>query len=139
MVTLARRPRTPDLRDEAVALAVCAARALDDKKGIDPVVLDVGEVLAITDFFVVASGTNTRQVRTLAEEVEKAAKEATGRSPVRTEGVRDLRWVVLDYGDVVVHVFLDETRRFYDLERLWSDVPRLTWEAASGPEVGQPG
>ena len=111
--------------------AVEAARAAADKKGLDTVVLEVGAVLAITDYFVITSGTNSRQVRTLAEAVEEQVKAAGGPAPKRIEGLDELRWVLIDYGDLVVHVFLDETRRFYDLERLWRDVPQLAWEEAA--------
>lgn len=94
-------------------------------------VLGVGEVLAITDWFLITSGTNTRQVRTLAEEVEKQVVAEGGPKPLRSEGLDDFSWVLLDYGDFVVHVFLEETRAYYELERLWSDVPRLDWEPAT--------
>jgi len=119
-------------------MAVVAARAADEKKGTDTLVLDVGRVLAITDAFVITSGTNPRQVRTIAEEVEAKVKEVGGPGPIRTEGLDDARWVLLDYGDFVVHVFLDEAREYYDLERLWSDATRVDWhlppaEAAAAP------
>lgn len=108
--------------------AVLAARAAADKQGADTVVLEVGDVLGIVDYFVITSGSNSRQVRTIAEEVEEQVKRAGGPGPIRTEGLDDASWVLLDYGDVVVHVFLAETREFYDLERLWRDVGRLDWE-----------
>jgi ribosome-associated protein len=104
------------------------------------VVLDVGDVLAICDHFVIASGRNARQVRTITEEVEKRVAEAGGPKPIRTEGLDDFQWVLMDYGDFVVHVFLDETRHYYELERLWSDVPRIAWstdDAAAGA-AGRP-
>ncbi len=104
--------------------ALVAARAADDKKGTDTVVLYVGEVLAITDAFVITSAPNTRQVRTIAEAVEEQVSVAGGPKPNRIEGLDDLRWVLLDYGSFVVHVFLQEARDYYELERLWSDVPR---------------
>jgi ribosome-associated protein len=107
-----------------------AARAAAAKKGEDIVILAVGPLLAITDAFVIASGTNDRQVRTIAEEVEAEVKASGGPTPLRVEGLDDARWVLLDYGDFVVHVFLEETRRFYDLERLWADADRWTWEEA---------
>jgi ribosome-associated protein len=107
---------------------VTAARAAADKLGNGTVVLDVGDVLSIVEHFVITSAPNTRQVRTIAEEVEEKVKDAGLGSPIRTEGLDDLTWVLLDYGDVVVHVFLEETRTFYDLERLWGDVPRLAWQ-----------
>ena len=85
-------------------------------------------MLSIVDWFVVTSASNARQVRTIAEEVEEQVKLAGGPGPIRVEGLDDATWVLLDYGDVVVHVFLAETREFYDLERLWRDVSRLDWE-----------
>ena len=105
-----------------------AAAVADDKRGLDTVILDVGDVLAICDLFVVTSAPNTRLVRTIAEEIETKLRDAGGGSPLRVEGLRDLQWVLVDYGDVVIHVFLDETRRFYDIERLYRDVPRVDWE-----------
>ena len=105
-----------------------AARAADAKKAGSTLILDVGPLLGIVDRFVITSGTNDRQVRTIAEEVEMRVKRDVGRGPLRTEGLDDARWVLLDYGDVVVHVFNDEARRYYDLERLWSDARRLDWE-----------
>ena len=113
-------------RDVVLEWARVAARAADDKQGRDTVILEVGAVLAITDFFVITSGTNSRQVRTIADAVEEKLKQH-GRAPVREEGRSDLTWVLLDYGDLVVHVFLEETRHFYDIERLYRDVPVLDW------------
>jgi len=100
---------------------------IDDKKGIDLVLLDVSELLWITDVFVIASGTSRPHVQSLAEEVELNLK-AFDRRPLRIEGKREGNWVLLDYGEVVVHIFQPETRDFYGLERLWGDAPRLTWE-----------
>jgi len=105
-----------------------AAVAASSKGGEDTLIIDVGRVLAITDAFVITSGRNTRQVKTIAEEVESRLKADGGITPLRVEGLGDGQWILLDYGDLVVHVFLDETRTYYDLERLWSDVPRITWE-----------
>lgn len=81
----------------------------------------------ITDYFVIASGATDRQVRTIADEVEKVLAERDLK-PVRREGEREGRWVLLDFVDVVVHVFVDEDRRYYELERLWKDAPRVRWE-----------
>jgi ribosome-associated protein len=108
-----------------VAVAAAAASA---KKGEDIVALDVGDILSITDAFVIASGANTRQVRTIVEAIEKAMKEHASAPPTSVEGRDDATWVLLDYGDMVVHVFLDETRAYYELERLWTDAPRIDWE-----------
>ncbi len=104
-----------------------AARAADDKKAEAVVVLDVGEVLSITGWFVIASGANARQVKTIAEEVEARLKAEVDLAPLRIEGLDANRWVLLDYGDFVVHVFLEEEREYYQLERLWSDVPVVEW------------
>lgn len=99
-----------------------AVRAAADKKARDIVVLDVGEFLAITDFFVICSGQSDRQVRTIADEVEAKLKEA-GTRPLRTEGALEGGWLLLDYGVFIVHVFTEEMRKYYELERLWKDAP----------------
>jgi len=114
--------------DDTRRHAVLAAVAADEKGGRDTLVLDVGAVLAITGFFVITSAPNTRQVATIAEQVEASVGGDGGPRPLRVEGLDDLHWVLLDYGDFVVHVFLDETRHYYDLERLWRDVPALHWQ-----------
>jgi ribosome-associated protein len=112
---------------DAVRRAAIAARAADDKKALDIVVLDVGEIISITEMFVLVSGTNVRQVKTIAEEVELALKVYEDEAPRAVEGLDDATWVLLDYGDVIVHVFLAETRDYYDLDRLWSDAPPVGW------------
>lgn len=86
----------------------------------------MGEVLAITDWFVVTAGGNPRQVRAIVEEVEEQLTKAGGPKPVRIEGKDTLNWVLMDFGGFVVHVFSEDAREYYDLERLWSDVPRLS-------------
>ena len=113
--------------ERALRRAGVAARAAADKLGSDIVVLDVAAVLSITDVFVLVSASNTRQVRTIADEVERALKEADGEGPGSVEGRDDASWVLLDFGDVIVHVFLAETRSYYDLERLWADAPTVEW------------
>jgi ribosome-associated protein len=107
-----------------------AARAAHDKKGEDTVVLDVGDIIGIVDSFVITSATNTRQVRTIVEEVEKQLREQAEVKPRSVEGLDDASWVLLDYGDFVVHVFLAATREFYGLERLWADAARVAWQDA---------
>jgi len=113
---------------QGLELARIAARAADEKKGDDTVVLEVGEVLGIAEAFVITSAGNQRLVRSIADEVEAQVKEQGGPAPVRVEGLRDARWVLMDYGDVIIHVFVDEARKYYDLERLWGDAPRLEWQ-----------
>ena len=105
-----------------------AARAAARKTDAETVILDVGDVLSITGWFVITSGTSNRQVRAIAEAIEEDVFLAGGPKPVRIEGLDDGTWVLVDYGDVIVHIFDDETRAFYDLERLWRDVPVLEWQ-----------
>jgi ribosome-associated protein len=108
-------------------LATVAARAASGKQARDVVVLDVRDLIVITDYFVIATGTSDRQVRTIAEEIEGAVRDR-GMKPVRREGEREGRWVLLDFVDFVAHVFLDEEREYYALERLWADAPSVGWQ-----------
>jgi len=112
----------------STARALVAAAAAADKKGHDIVVLDVAPIISIIDRFVLVSASNTRQVRTIVDEVEEALRTHDGSKPIGVEGLEDASWVLLDYGDVVVHVFLDETRAYYDLDRLWADAARIPFE-----------
>jgi ribosome-associated protein len=124
------RPATePITLDRVRDLCAIAARACWSKGGSDTVVLSVGRTLSITDAFVITSGSNPRMVRTIAEEVEERIKLAGGPSPASIEGLDDARWVLMDYGDFVVHILLAEARDFYQLDRLWSDSERWEWEA----------
>jgi ribosome-associated protein len=102
---------------------LAAAEAAADKKADRIVILDVSQLLVITDFFVISSGNTERQVRTIAEAVEEQVAKRHHLRPYRREGERESRWVLLDYVDFVVHVFHVEERDYYDLERLWSDAP----------------
>ncbi len=108
--------------------AVIAAQAAHAKGATDILVLQVGDVLAITDYFVIASATNPRLVRTVAREIEDAVGRAGGPRPARMEGLDECEWVLGDYGTFVVHVFHTDARQYYELERLWSDVPVVDWE-----------
>jgi ribosome-associated protein len=108
--------------------ALAAARAADDKLGQDTVVLGMGDLIGVVDAFVVTSGRNVRQVRTIVEEIEFRLKELDGSAPRAIEGLGDGTWVLMDYGDFVVHVFAEETRSYYDLEHLWSSAPRVRWQ-----------
>ncbi|OXM66123.1 MULTISPECIES: ribosome silencing factor [Amycolatopsis] len=109
---------------QARDIATVAAHAAADKKATDVVVLDVSEQLVITDVFVIASAPNERQVGAIVDNVEEKLR-AAGHKPVRREGAREGRWVLLDFVDVVVHVQHDEERSFYGIERLWKDCPRI--------------
>jgi ribosome-associated protein len=110
-----------------------AVRAASEKKAKDIAVVDVGEFLAITDHFLICSAPSERQVKTICDEIERvlaggagesSASRSEKRKPIRREGSPEGGWVLLDYGDFVVHVFSDEMRTYYDLERLWKDAPR---------------
>ncbi|MDP4703193.1 MAG: ribosome silencing factor [Ilumatobacteraceae bacterium] len=111
--------------------AIEIARIADDKKADEVLVLHVGEVLGITEYFVLSGASNPRLVGAIADEVTSQMRERYGRSPIRTEGIREQMWVLVDYGDVVVHVFAEETRRFYEIERLYKDVPKVEWQEPS--------
>lgn len=116
---------------EAVDLAVAAARAADDKKATDLQILEVADILAVVDLFALMTASNPRHLKAVGEEVERALREHHDRRPLRREGTPDSGWVLLDYGDLVVHVFSADRREFYSLERLWSDVPRRDVETGS--------
>lgn len=108
--------------DERIRAAVHAA---GEKKALDTVVLDLREVASFTDFFVIASGTNVRQVQAIADAVEEHLRKNLRVKPARVEGYKSAEWVLLDYGDFIFHVFEEKSRRFYDLERLWRDAARV--------------
>lgn len=112
---------------ESRRVAVVAARAAASKQARDVAILDVRDLIGITDYFVIVSGTTDRQVRAVAEEIERALK-GRGVRPVRREGQREGRWVLLDFVDFVTHVFHVEEREYYGLERLWADAPSVEWE-----------
>ena len=118
--------------ENARQLALVAAQAAADKKATDVVLMDVSEQLVITDCFMIASAPNERQVESIVESVEEKMR-AAGTKPVRREGAREGRWVLLDFVDVVVHVQHDEERSFYQLEKLWKDCPRIEFVDAGAP------
>lgn len=119
--------------DESRRLATIAALAADEKLGRDIAVLDVSDVMAISDVFVVASADNERQVGAIVEEVEDRLTEA-GVEPLRREGNRENRWVLLDYGVLVVHIQRDTEREFYGLDRLYRDCPLIEVEGIELPD-----
>lgn len=134
-------PEPADELPKAAVLARCvvAAKAASSKLGQDIVVLGVDKLLGLTDAFVIASGANPRQVRTISDEVERQQKLAGHGGPLSVEGLDDARWVLMDFGDFVVHVFLEEVREFYDLENLWGDAPSWSWDDHAGLLVGSVG
>ena len=106
-------------------LVEAAAAAASSKKAERIVILDVSKQLVITDHFIICSGSSDRQVKSIADEIQKVLAADNDRKPFRREGEREGRWVLLDYVDFVVHVFHEEDREYYDLERLWSDAPKF--------------
>ena len=110
--------------ERSLELAMTAAKAADDKLATTVAGIDVSEQLAITDVFVIVSASTDRQVGAIVEEVEDQLRDK-GAKPIRREGERDGRWVLLDFGDIVVHIQHDEEREFYELERLWKDCPEI--------------
>lgn len=113
------------------ALASAAAGAADDKKATDVVVLEVAEIIGICDHFVICSAPNPRLVAAVAQEVEDQLAARFDRRPSSVEGLDDRRWVLVDYGELVVHVFAEDERAYYRLERLYGDAPRLEWRSAA--------
>ena len=128
--------------DRATELITTAAQAAADKLAHDIIAYDVSDVLAITDAFLLASAPNDRQVRAITDGIEEELNTRLGAKPVRREGEREGRWVLLDYVDIVVHVQHSEERVFYALERLWKDCPVLelpeSVTAAQSRPVGSP-
>ncbi len=118
--------------DEGRRLAVIAARAADEKGATEIQVLDVGDIVGITGWFVLASAANPRQVRAVTDHVEELVAARFETRPRAVEGGDERRWVLMDYGEVVVHVFHSEEREYYRLERLYTDAPRVEWEESSG-------
>jgi ribosome-associated protein len=105
-----------------------AADAIFARKGADIVLLDVEKLFVLTDIFVIATGTSRPHVQALAEHVEEGLKEKADIKPLRAEGQTEAEWVLLDYGDIIVHIFQGAAREFYSLERLWGDSERVNWE-----------
>lgn len=111
----------------SLELAVFIARVIDEKQGENTIVLPVGPVIGITEYFIVTSASNVRLVRAITDAVLGNVREAVGKGPLRSEGTREQQWVLIDYGDVVVHIFIDEMRRFYEIERLYKDIVPTPW------------
>ena len=114
----------------SLELAVFIARVIDEKQGENTIVLPVGPVVGITEYFIVTSASNVRLVRAITDSVLNNVREAVGKGPLRSEGTREQQWVLIDYGDVVVHIFIDEMRRFYEIERLYKDIVPTPWASA---------
>lgn len=114
-------PRPPD----GLELALAAARAAAENRGRDLVLLDLRELTAVFDYFVIATGTSRRQLHAMSEEIDRVLQDELGDRRLGIEGYAESRWIVLDYGNVVVHLFDDEARSYYDLENLWAEAKRI--------------
>ena len=124
---------TADASEELDERILGALQAANDKKALELAVLDLREIATFTDYFVIASGNNERQVQAISDEVFEKLKKA-GTAAARVEGYNSAEWILLDYGDFIVHVFLDKARKFYDLERLWRESKRITLPSEFGGE-----
>jgi ribosome-associated protein len=124
------RPRLDP--NDSKALALLAAEACDDRKAGDIVLIRVEEISSIADWFVIASGFSDVQVRAIARSVEDKVEEATGRLPLRKEGQTEGRWVLLDYGEVIVHALTPDERSYYDLESFWGHGEKETYLGSTG-------
>ena len=118
-----------------IELARIAARIAQEKKAEDLVLLELERKVSYCDFFLICSGRNRRQVRSIAESLSTSFKKELGLAPLSTEGMESGRWVLLDFGDIVVHVFEEPLRGFYDLEGLWQDAPRVELPDFNAPET----
>ena len=117
-------PKTKSL-PEALVLARCCVEAALDKKALDPIILDLREVSSITDYLVICSAQSEPQLKAIANGVEQALKETPGRHPLAVDGFPTSQWIVIDYGEVMLHIFHEQKRGHYALEDLWSDAPVL--------------
>ena len=115
-------------------IAGIAAKALDDKKARDVKVLKTAEQTVLADYFVICNGTSSTHIKALVDEVDKQLSEA-GEPPIRREGLRSDIWVLMNFGSVIVHVFTDEARKFYNLERLWSDSEEVPLSSLPRPQA----
>ena len=138
----AQNRRMPSLKQRQASarrLAIGVARVAHERHCTDIVVLDLRGISPVTDYFVISTGTSDRQMRAVAEEITATAAEG-GHRPFNVAGTNSARWILLDFFDVVVHLFDDEYRRFYDLELIWGDAPRLRWRRArKGVQAGPKG
>lgn len=118
---------SPDAESQALAMTIFEAAV--DRKGEDIVVLDVSEVSYLADYFVIVTGFSTVQVRALARSIEDAVQEKLGRLPLQVEGQAKGSWMLIDYGTVIVHIFLPDEREFYNLEAFWGHAQRISFSA----------
>ena len=124
--------RLSDKAARSLQLAIAAARTAEENRGRDIVVLDVRKLTRIFDYFVIATGTSRRQLHAMSEEIDHKLEDDLGDKRMGIEGYAESRWILLDYGTMVIHLFDDETRKYFALEELWAEAPRVEWQADSG-------
>ena len=122
--------------DRSLELALAAAQTALDNRGRDIVILDLREVTCVFDFFVIATGTSRRQIHAMSEEIDHKLEDDLGDSRMSIEGYRESRWVLLDYGNVVIHLFDEPTREYYSLETLWANAKRIAFPKEEGGDEG---
>ncbi|MHB8902310.1 MAG: ribosome silencing factor [Thermoguttaceae bacterium] len=120
-----------DAGNPALKRALVAAQTADDNRGYDIVVLDMRDMTTFFDYFVICSGTSRRQLHAISEEIDRVLEKELGDHRLGIEGYDQSHWILLDYGDVVIHLFEPETRKYYDLENLWGHAKRVAFEPAS--------
>lgn len=135
---------TPARSGPGLERALAAARTADDNRGRDIVILDLRQLTSFFDYFVIVTGTSRRQLHAISEEIDHALEQGMGDRRMGIEGYDESRWILLDYGDVVIHLFEPETRAYYALEELWGEAKRVPFEPrtpASSPDLHgeQPG
>ena len=119
--------------DRALERALVAARTADDNRGRDIAILDLRQLTTFFDYFVIVTGTSRRQLHAISEEIDHALEEGMGDRRMGIEGYNESRWILLDYGDVVIHMFEPETREYYALEELWAEAKRVPFEPRTPP------
>lgn len=127
---------TTEKQDLSLGLALTIARAADDRKGGDIVILRVGEVTYLADYFVIATGFSKAQVRAISQAIEDKVEKEWQRRPLRSEGLAESSWILQDYGEVIVHTLLPQEREFYNLEAFWGHAERIEFEASQPQQSG---
>lgn len=115
--------------------AVLAARSLESKKALDIIILDVSQITTIADYFIIATGEAKRQIKACSDYVDEVLS-SRGEQPIHIEGITNLEWVLMDYGDVIIHIFDKDARLYYGLERLWGDAPMVNYKVRSRKTIG---
>ncbi len=123
--------------DRSRQVAAAAAQIAHDNRGQNIVLLDLRHLTAVFDFFLVVTGTSHRQLHAIAEEIRQTLKERFGEKQLGIEGFTAGNWILLDYGDIVIHLFDEPAREYYCIEQLWSDGKKVDWQAAAGPRIAK--